>query len=70
VDQDQKQEHGDLTVGLSGKSERGGLPAGLFALVSRYLVGAGLPAMAISAKPQISAIPQSSPPFNAPISLI
>ncbi|CAI8855355.1 hypothetical protein EMIT0P176_310019 [Pseudomonas sp. IT-P176] len=58
MDQDQKQEHGDLTVGLSGKSGRGGLPADLFALVSRSLVGAGLPAMAICAKPQISVIPQ------------
>ncbi|CAI8872621.1 hypothetical protein EMIT0P176_380005 [Pseudomonas sp. IT-P176] len=41
MDQDQKQEHGDLAVGLSGKSGRGGLPADLFALVSRSLVGAG-----------------------------
>ena len=30
VDQDQEQKHGDLTVGLSGKGGRGGLPAGLF----------------------------------------
>jgi len=46
---DQDQEHGDLTVGLSGKSRRGGLPAGLFALVSRSPVGASLLAMTASA---------------------
>jgi len=36
VDQDQKPEHGDLTVGLSGKGGRGGLPAGLLFLVSEF----------------------------------
>jgi hypothetical protein len=38
VDQDQKPEHGDLTVGLSGKGGRGGLPAGLFFLVGLKLL--------------------------------
>ena len=35
-DQDQEPEHGDLPVGLSGKGGRGGLPAGLFLLVSEF----------------------------------
>ncbi|CAI8953798.1 hypothetical protein EMIT0P176_730002 [Pseudomonas sp. IT-P176] len=38
MDQDQKPEHGDLTVGLSGKGGRGGLPAGLFFLVGLKLL--------------------------------
>ncbi|CAI8869539.1 hypothetical protein EMIT0P176_360040 [Pseudomonas sp. IT-P176] len=46
MDQDQKPEHGDLAVGLSGKSGRGGLPAGLFLLVFESpFVGASLLAM-------------------------
>ena len=47
MDQDQKPEHGDLTVGLSGKGGRGGLPAGLFFLVGLKLLCRSELAMAV-----------------------
>ncbi|CAI8753756.1 hypothetical protein EMIT0P176_180043 [Pseudomonas sp. IT-P176] len=66
VDQDQKQEHGDLTVGLSGKSGRGDLTVGLaFPGVRVSPVGASLLAMG-AAQPTFM-VPDTPPSRASPV---